>query len=255
GRSGATLFGLLLGTYQILLHRLSRQSRFVVGFPAAGQGFGGKEDLVGHCVNFLPFVAEIDRETSFGAFLRKTQSDLLDAQDHQDCTYGRLIKQSGALRLPGERPQTEAAFNFEKMEDTMDLPGLKVTVRELERRFVNYPIFLKTCESRNGLELRFDFQLALFDPATIREWLDTYRAMLQAIVDDAEVPVKRVAAVISDRQRGLLEEWNRTEIEYPRDKTVSQLFEEIVESSGADLAIRVDGTGLSYGQLGELTDR
>ncbi|MBL9152512.1 MAG: amino acid adenylation domain-containing protein, partial [Verrucomicrobiales bacterium] len=251
GRSGATLFGLLMSAYQVLLHRICRQDRFVVAFPAAAQNSEGNEGLVGHCVNFLPFVAQIDPTAPFGDFLRATQSRLLDALDHQDFTYGRLIKKLGG----SERPVIEAVFNYERMEETLGIPGIRSDVREVERAFATNPLFLKTCEGASGLEIRFDFHSSLFSADTAKEWLETYGAMLKAIAANPAAPVSQIAASLSEGQWERLRAWNRTATAYPRGKPVPELFEEAASRRGSATAIRFCGGNTSYNDLSSQVDR
>jgi non-ribosomal peptide synthetase component F len=151
----------------------------VVGFPAAGQKRdSGEEGLVGHCVNFLPFVATVDPQSAFGDFLRSTQKRLLDALDHQEFTYGRLIKKFSA----DERPRIEAIFNLERVDDGLAMPGLTTGVAEIERGYTANPLFLKAREYEAGLEIRFDYQSSLFSGGTVDQWLAIYRAILEGLI-------------------------------------------------------------------------
>jgi amino acid adenylation domain-containing protein/FkbH-like protein len=251
GKSGATLFGLLLGAYQILLHRIAGRRRFVVGFPAAGQNGSGEEGLVGHCVNFLPFVAAVDPGEGFGGFLKTTQRRLLDALDHQEFTYGRLLKKFG----PENRPRVEAVFNLERVDDGLDLPGLATEVAEIERGYAANPIFLKAREYEAGLEIRFDYQSSLFAEGTVEQWLETYVAILEEILDRPEASVSELSAALSPAQRELLRSWNDTATAYPRDRGVPELFEETARRRGTATAIRHEGGETSYAELAELVDR
>lgn len=251
GKSGATLFGLLFGAYQILLHRLGRQERFVVGFPAAGQNGSGKEGLVGHCVNFLPFVATVDPQAAFGDFLRSTQKRLLDALDHQEFTYGRLIKKFSA----DERPRIEAIFNLERVDDGLAMPGLTTGVAEIERGYTANPLFLKAREFEAGLEIRFDYQSSLFSGGTVGQWLTIYRAILEGLIVRADQSVDEVAASISPVLTEQLSAWNETTSEYPRDKSVPALFDEVAARRGSATALRSDAGEMSYADLASRIDR
>jgi len=251
GKSGATLFGLLLGAYQILLHRLSRQERFVVGFPAAGQNGSAPGGLVGHCVNFLPFVAGINETEAFSEFLKSTQRRLLDALEHQEFTYGRLIKKFSA----DERPLIEAVFNLERVNDGLAMPGLKTEVAEIDRGYTSNPLFLKAREYEAGLEIRFDYQTSLFDGESVGQWLAIYRAILEGVIERPGATVQEVACSLPDSRMSLLREWNQTSTDYPRDKTVSELFDEVASRRGAATALRFDRGTMSYAELASLTDR
>jgi len=250
GQSGATLFGLLLGAYQILLHRIGRQDRFVVGFPAAGQNGSAPEGLVGHCVNFLPFVAEVDPKSDFGAFLKTTQDRLLDALEHQEFTYGRLIKKFRSE----DRPRIEAVFNLERIDNVLAMPGLATEINEIDRGFATNPLFLKAREYEAGLEIRFDYQTALFAGETVAQWGAIYRAILENLIIRAESTVDEIAASLSESQASFLREWNLNSTDYPREKTVAELFAEVASARHSSTALRFDSGEMSYAELADLTD-
>jgi amino acid adenylation domain-containing protein/FkbH-like protein len=251
GKSGATLFGLLLAAYKILLHRLGGQTRFVLGFPAAGQNEPGRETLVGHCVHFLPFVADVNLALDGRSFIKATQGHLLDAMDHRDGTYGRLLK-----RLPSDRrPRIEAIFNYERMDDRISFGNTAARVREAERGYATHPLFLKTCEGESGLELRFDYHSSIFSPDTVAEWLETYRAILAAMAANPGASLSELAASLSVSQIERLRSWNETATGYPRDRCVPDLFEETASRRDRATAIRFEGGETSYASLRESCDR
>ena len=249
GKSGSTLFAFLLGTFQTLLYRLSRQERFVVAFPSAGQNNPGQETLVGHCVNFLPLPASVDPDQPFHAFLSDVQRDVLDALDHQDYPYGRLVRRLGAAREGGRRSLIDAVFNLERMDAYEEFAGLDTRIEEVDRLYSGNPLFLKTVESERGLELRFDFQTALFDEATMRHWLASYRAMLEAAAAAPDRTVAEIAASMASWQRRALEDWNDTATAFPRDRTVSELFEAVASERGDAIAVRHAAGQTSYAEL------
>lgn len=251
GKSGATLFGLLFGAYQILLHRIGRLERFVVGFPAAGQNGTAGEGLVGHCVNFLPFVATVDPQSHFGDFLKTTQRRLLDAFDHQAVTYGRLIKRFSVA----ERPRIEAIFNLERVDNDLAMPGLTTEVTEIERGYTSNPLFLKARESETGLEIRFDYHASRFSEDTVRQWLAIFRSILEGLLVRSDQRVDEVSASTSAAQTAQLRQWNETSIEYPREKSVPALFDEVAERRGAATALRFDSGEIRYADLTSRIDR
>lgn len=254
GASGATLFSLLMGAYQVLLHRISRQNRLAVTFPIAGQNHPGRQGLVGHCVNFLPFISDIDPGQPFSEFVGNVQTHLLDVFDHQDYTYGRLIKKLNLSRSAGSSSLVEAIFNLERMDGYEDFPGLETTVSEVDRRFTGNPLFLKALESDQGLELRFDFQSSLFSAETATHWLASLRAILESIIADPGSTIADVGSSMTAWQRNLLDQWNATANDYPRDESIPALFAETVARRGDTTALRFDDRQLTYRQLAEMVD-
>jgi len=101
-RAGAqqkcTLFVTLLSGFQALLSRLAGQDDIVVGIPSAGQSLIEDRNLVGHCVNFVPLRGILPESTTMAQFLTQIRQKLLDAYDHQNYTYGRLVRKLALQR-------------------------------------------------------------------------------------------------------------------------------------------------------------
>ncbi len=250
-QASATLFSLLLGTYQLLLHRISRQQRFAVWFPAAGQSGTDQEFLVGHCVNAIPLISDIDLSQDFTSYVRTTQDRLLDALEHKGTTYGRLLKDLS----PDRRPLLEAVFNFERMDVEVPMTGLQTAIREVERKFSTHPLFLKTCETPEGLEVRFDFHEAIYDRATIQAWLDTYRAMLDTARSHPVLPLATVLSAISPIHRHQIQSWNQTGTEFPGERILPELFAEAVIRWPDAIALRCEDRDVTYAELNDLSGR
>jgi non-ribosomal peptide synthetase component F len=77
---------------------------YAVGVPAAGQASSGKYGLVGHCVNLLPIRAKILSQQTFVEYLKKRKGAILDAYDHQEFTFGRLVQKLPINRDPSRIP-------------------------------------------------------------------------------------------------------------------------------------------------------
>ncbi|OWK24369.1 hypothetical protein AJ87_21755 [Rhizobium yanglingense] len=84
----------MLAMLQVVVSRLSRQEDIVIAVPAAGQNLIGEAILFGHCVNLLPIRQTVASQTSFCEHLRATQRLVLQAVEHQSCTYARSCANS-----------------------------------------------------------------------------------------------------------------------------------------------------------------
>jgi amino acid adenylation domain-containing protein len=248
-RQRSTLFVTLLAAFQTLMGRLANQSEVVVGVPTAGQSMIEDRILVGHCVNFLPLRGAWDRETSVSQFLSRTAKRVLDAYEHQDYTFGTLVRKLKLPREPGRLPLAEIQFNLERLADRIALPGLTVDVTPNAKARVNFDLFLNVIESAEGLRLDCDYNTDLFDAATIDHWLDCYQALLEAFVADATQPLCHASCLPPAERRRLLIGVNDTAADYPRDACVHQLIEAQAASTPAAIAARFGDETLSYEAL------
>ncbi len=254
-RQGGTLFVTLLGAFQALMGRLADQSEVVVGVPTAGQSLVEDRVLVGQCVNFLPLRGAWQPGTTVGEHLAATAKRVLDAYEHQDTTFGTLVRQLNLPRDPGRLPLAEIQFNLERLPDRVTLPGLTMEVSPNAKAFVNFDLFLNVIESADGLRMDCDYNTDLFDAATVAHWLDCYQALLEALVADAGQPLIRANCLPAAEREALLVRMNATAADYPRQATVHGLIEAQASATPLALAAQFGDAKLTYQELDQRANR
>jgi len=250
-QSGCTLFVTLLAAYELLMCRLANQDDVVVGIPAAGQSLLDGASLVGHCVNFLALRSQIHKDLTFAGFVKQVKKSVLDAYEHQNYTYGTLVRKLGIPRDPSRLPLIEVQFNLERIGSAMKLPGLRAEVDPNPKAFVNFDLFLNVVESDQGLTLDCDYNSDLFDESTIARWISHFKTLLQEFVTDASRSVKRVPLLTQAERNHLLRDWNATQSEYPSHKKVHELFEEQAAQTPDRVALVFGKQQLTYRELDE----
>jgi amino acid adenylation domain-containing protein len=254
-REKCTLFVTLLAGFQILLSRLSGQDDIVVGIPAAGQSLIEDGVLVGHCVNFLPLRGRTTGDPSGADFLGQVRQTLLAAYDHQNYTYGRLVRKLALTKDPSRLPLTEVQFNLERVGDGLQFEGFAVEIDPNPKSFVNFDIFLNVVESKDGLVLDCDYSTGLFDEATISRWLGHYETLLLGMVADVHQPVSALPLLDEAGRRQSVVDWNATRAEYARSSCVHQLFEAQAEATPGAVAVAFRSQQLTYAELNQRAEQ
>ncbi|MGZ5968071.1 MAG: aminotransferase class III-fold pyridoxal phosphate-dependent enzyme, partial [Polyangiales bacterium] len=252
-KHGASLFATLLAGFNALLHRLSGQTDLVVGVPAAGQNAEGLEGLVGHCVGMLPLRTQLSREQSFAELLGTSKKTVLDAFDHQDVTFGRVLQQLPIARDASRLPLISVVFNIDQAltGEGHAFPGLELVFESNARRFETFELFINAVDCGTaGMRLECQYNRDLFDEATVRRWLASFETMLRAAASDASIAIGKLP-ILSDGERKQLAAWNATEAAYPRDSRVEQLIAATIKRSPDRVAVQTEQGSLTYGELGK----
>jgi amino acid adenylation domain-containing protein len=254
-QQGATLFATLLAGFKALLHRLTGQNDIVVGIPTAGQSQTDAESLVGHCVNFLPLRSSFEGNVTAAALVGQVRGVLLDAYEHQDYTYGTLVRKLGLIRDPSRLPLVEVQFNLEKVGSGMKLPELDVRVDPCPKSFVNFDLFLNAFESGSSLTLDCDYNRELFDPETIERWLGHLETLLERMAANPQQAVAAVPMLSAAERHQMLLDWNATAADYPREKCVHQLIAEQAARTPTAVAVVCGDRHLTYAELDGAANR
>jgi len=248
-KQGCTLFATLLTGFASLLHRLTAQNDIVIGIPTAGQSLLDNGNLVGHCVNFLPIRVQLIEGQSATELLQQVKRTVLDAYDHQSYTYGTLVRNLKLRRDPSRLPLLEVQFNLEKVGTNLNFPGLQVEVDPNPKAAVNFDLFVNIVESDHGLLIDCDYNSDLFDRDTIARWLTHFETLLRGLAADSSQQVDRLPILSDAEHRQILQDWNATRGEYPRDKCVHQLIEEQAARNPNAVAVSSEGNSLTYSEM------
>ena len=251
-KQGSTLFATLLAGFSQLIHRLSQQDDVVIGIPMAGQSIlENGTTLVGHCVNFLPIRSSFQADQPLSEFFKQARKKLLDAQDHQDYTYGTLLRRLKIQRESSRLPLVEVQFNVEQVGAGLKFDGLSVDLSANAKTHVNMDLFFNFIDRGSELWLDCDYNTGLFDESTIERWCGHIEAILQAFVDDAEQTAGQVSLLTAAQKQQLLIDWNQTATVYPRESSIHRVFEEQAERTPEAVSVTAGDRSLTYAELNE----
>ncbi|MCL7464699.1 non-ribosomal peptide synthetase/type I polyketide synthase [Phaeovulum sp. NW3] len=247
-KQGCTLFTTLFAAVQTVISRLSGSDDVVLGVPTGGQALLPNPDLVGHCVNFLPIRAPIDRRAPMAQHLARVRDAVMAAFDHQDCTYGTLVRELGIERSLGRLPLTEVQFNLEKLAEGMAMGGLQVSTHANPKTAVNFDLFFNVVERRDGLRVDVDYNSDLYDEATVLRWLGHLETLLAEMAADADRPVGTIPLLRQSETDWLAEGLNATAAPIP-DGTLHGLIDAVARAMPDRIAIEDAGGQMRYADL------
>ena len=247
---GGTLFATLLGTFATLLHRLTGQEDLVIGVPAAGQTSVGRDELVGHCLNFLPLRLNAAAERPFRSFAAEVKEQVLEAYDYQDYTFGSLLKKLTLPRDTSRLPLVTVMFNIDRSGvDQIAFDGLSFDVETNPKRHVNFDLFFNLVQTDERMIVECEYNTDLHDAATIRRWLGCFEQLIESTIEDGDATLQALPILPPDESARILGEWNATARDYPASATLPCLVSHVATRVPDKAAVRCGDLVLTYSQL------
>ncbi len=175
-QASATPFMVLFAAYVALLHRLSASDDIVIGLPVAGRDRPELQPLIGMFVNMIVVRTDVAGDPTFLALLDRVRHALLDAWDHQEMPFQKLVEVLADRREPAVPPLYQLGFNFISV-------GFSRASAAAEDDLM--------LEISRG-HARVEYNTALFTEDTARWLADCYVAMLRAVL---AAPQARISAL------------------------------------------------------------
>ncbi len=255
-REGATLFMTLLAAFQILLMRYSGQEDVVVGSPVAGRPRSEIEGLIGFFVNTLVLRTDLSGDPTFRELLGRVREVAIEAYAHEDLPFERLVEELNPERTLSHSPLFQVMMVLQNAADAGPrLAGVSVTALPVDVSTSKFDLVAHFADTGKEIAASFRYNTDLFDASMMRRMVSHLEVLLGAIAEDPDRPLSRLPLLTERERHQVLVEWNQTETEYPRDKTVHGLFEEQAERAPEAVAVELEGKRLTYGQLNERANR
>lgn len=246
---GGTLFATLLSSFATLLHRITGQEDIVIGVPAAGQTRIGRDELIGHCLNFLPLRLHPAGDRPFNSFAAQVKEQVLEAYDHQNHTFGSLLRKIKIERDTSRVPLVSVIFNIDKNGlDQIQFDGLKFDVETNPKQFVNFDLFFNLVQTDSRLIVECEYNTDLHDKATILGWLDAFEQLIDAVTSQGDATLKSLN-MLTQADKNTLSAWNATDAPLPQQTSIQRFFEEQTDRTPHAIALRAKDRSFTYQEL------
>ncbi|MCX4970686.1 amino acid adenylation domain-containing protein [Streptomyces sp. NBC_00654] len=191
GRSlGATPAMVLTAAVQAVLHRYTGRTDVTTGTTYARRDDPATERLVGVLINMLPLRGLPHPDLSFREYAEQIRDVSLDAYDHAEVPFDRLVEEIAPERDPSRTPLFQILVNFRSgRRRAPRLPGLTVTELPMPYEGAKYDLCVSFEHTPDGLWCGVNWDTDLYDATTV----DRLTGWLQRLLEHvAEHPDSRL---------------------------------------------------------------
>ncbi|HEX6747472.1 MAG TPA: amino acid adenylation domain-containing protein [Longimicrobium sp.] len=192
----ATLFAVLLAALRVVLTRWSGEDDVVIGTPVAGRTRVETEALVGYFINTLALRTPLAGDPSFRALLRRERDTALDAFQHQELPFERVVEELKVPRDPARSPVFQVMCSLANATGggAPAFAGVKVEPVEVELSFSKFDLSFEAHDLAEGLAVACDYDTALFEKATAQALVDHLVLVLARAAGSPDAAVSALAA-------------------------------------------------------------
>jgi len=241
---GATLFMVLLAVYNIFLSKISGQEDIVVGTPSAGRQHKDLEPIIGMFVNTLALRSYSPPGKRFLEYLGEVKEITMGAYENQDYPFEELVEKVSISRDLSRNPLFDVMFVLQNIltpqpdEKETEIEDLKLIPMPFAGRASKFDLSLEVHESKEKLYLEFEYCTKLFKEETLNRFIGYIKAVVLSVIEEPGKKISEIEILSEKERKQVLYDFNDTEAEYPKDKTIHQLFEEQTEQTPDHVALK-----------------
>ncbi len=262
-QSGASLFMTLLAAFQTLLYRYTGQEDIAIGSPIANRHRSELEGLIGFFVNSLVMRSDLSGNPTFRELLRRVKEVALEAYEHQDLPFEKLVEELEPERDLSRNPLFQVAFALQNAPmQSLQLPGLSLEPAPLASGSTRFDLEVHLWEpahglrslwqSQEGLSGFISYSTDLFDRDRIGCLVGHYQTLLESIVTNPDARLSDLPLLTPTEHQHMIQ-WNQTTSQHP-PRCFHHIFETQVQQAPEAIAVVSQQRSLTYQELNQQAD-
>jgi tyrocidine synthetase-3 len=266
---GGSLFMGLLAAWKVLMYRYTGQTDIIIGTPVAGRGHTDLEDQIGFYANTLALRTEIDPEENFNKFFSRVKQNTLTAYTHQMYPFDRLVEDLALARDTSRSVVFDVMLVLQENEEgAKGVDSIAIGLRKEDpsalglNRIMDlgyspskFDISITFHEIDNYLLLKVVYNSDVYEQEMVESLIKHYNQLLHALLENPEEKISQINYLSQEEIHEQLFTFNDTEVIYPKDKTIVQLFEEQVAKTPTNIALVFEDQELTYNELNEKSNQ
>lgn len=161
---GMTLFMGLLATWQLVLHHLGGQQRFLLGTDVSGRPLAEHNDVIGFFVNQLTLRCDLKGNPTLAGLFARVRSEARMAYAHQALPFDLVVSALAPARTPGHPPLFQAKLNYQPARvNEVTIADARLRTLETVQVPGEYHLVLDLVHGAQGIDACLKYRGEYFD--------------------------------------------------------------------------------------------
>lgn len=192
----------------------------------------------------------------FADYLQEVKETALKAYENQDYQFDELVEKLNVKRDMSRNALFDTMLVLQNFDsDEFAIQGLKFKPLKTDMHISKFDLTLTAAETDENIQCVLNYCTKLFQRATIERMARHFSNILKALANDPEIRLHDVDMLSQDETNRLLYKCNGKQADYPKDRTISELFEKQAEKTPDKTAVVFEDQKLTYRELNEKSNQ
>ena len=234
------------GAYGILLSKYSGNKNVLSSIVLKNRIHADTKEIAGMFVNTLPVYLNVTGTVT--EYMQEAQALLLGLFEHQELPFASIADAVGMK----DKDVVNTSFVYQADGDkSININGQKMIPELISTHTAKFDLMMELTPCEDGMKARLEYNCEKYDEALMDRLMDAYsRILLQLDKEN----VADIEVMSSEEYHKVLEEFNDTYVEYPKDKCIHELFTEQAAKTPDRIALIAGKEKYTYRELDEKTN-
>lgn len=259
--SDATLFMVLMGAVNVLLHKYTDQTDIVLGSPILGRDHPDLENQVGFYTNTIVIRALINTTESFIEFLSRLRETILESYEHQFYPFDLLVEDLSPKHEMNRNPLFDVMISYQDMykpgSDSSEVIVASTEITEFDYGVNKIDLSFTFVRQASGILLvNINYNKVLFKKSKMLRLVDHLQTLLTNVVENPNQKINDITILSRQERAAILQEFNGTRrVDYNLGTSIKNLLEQYAKNHPNHTALLSESGEMSFGELHEKSNQ
>ncbi len=228
----------LLASWQAVLGRLADRPEFAISVVVNGRHHEDLEGAVGRFARALPVGAEVERSATFADLTLRASSAAEVATGWQDYLPATVEFGEGSI-----------GFCYRNLPAEIRAGGASTTIEAIYDHALPFALALEASQIGESCVVELVYDSRAVAPDLAKRISGYVTRAVEAFVREPRTAIGQPERVDAAERELVINAFNRTDVEFPRNTTIHALFESQAARNPAAVALVAGGRSLTYTEL------
>ena len=248
-------YPLFLSALAMYIYRVTAKEDILIGTPILNRLNQMYKSTVGMFISTIPLRINVKSEDSFSTFSQDVLELCSSAYRHQRYPYDRILKQVREKHgLIDNLYDIVLSYQNSKFSKTQDI-DYSTRWHFNGNQSNSLTIHINDRDDEGVLIIDYDYHSDLYYDKEIDFINQHILSLLWHALDNPNNKICKIEMLPESEKKKVLYDFNNTQEEYPKDKTIHQLFEEQVLKTPDNIALLFEDKHLTYKELNQKSNQ
>ncbi len=247
-------FNFLVAIYYIYISKILNLKDFTIGTPILNRLNFKEKNTIGMFINVVPLRIQIDTQRSFAYFVNSIAENTISSLRHQRYPYKLILED-----LRKKDPSIPNLYNIVlsyQITKANNETEYDYTTRWAFNNSASDDLTIQfyDLDEQGSLDISYDFKKIKYSRNYIKEMHFRIMEIMNQVLENPDILYEDIDIITPSEKEMILNEFNSTELEYDKNKTVIKSFKEQVKVAPNKIAVISNEKEITYKELDDKSD-
>ncbi len=250
-----SIYTFFMSIYSIYISRITKLDKIILGTPILNRRNVKEKNTIGMYVSTIPMDINVNEQKTAIQLFDDTTKEIMKTFRHQRYPYIKLLQ------------YIREKFNVNRglYDVIISYQNAKTKAEESVIPYVSswqfngnisetLNIHILDVDNTKRLNIFYDYQTSKLTKEEVENIHKRILYIIEQIIKNKEILIENID-IVTKEEKKIIEKLNKTDAQYPKNKTVTQLFEEQVRKTPDKIAVCIDNKKITYKELNKQANK